>query len=296
MLKCGRSRRRLRYSENVEHLPAVIGPKACGLVTYPPGATFGPRQMRDFEFVWMIEGDAQYEVGRRNYSAPAGSMVLCRPGAVDGFVWDVAGRTRHAFAHFDITSVPPHWPGSSAWPYVRVLPDEDILRPMLRHILAWSEHGDRGHLSLSLAHLLSAYVTGNTTLRPIERPPRSAPVELALGFLYSRLSDRPDAPISLGELASEACVTPEHLCRLFAAEVGHSPSETVRLARLDGAANLIWRSNYSLAEIAALCGFTDGFHLSRRFKSAFGRSPSEVRRSIKAGSTPPLPRLLDQAR
>ena len=74
--------------------------------------------------------------------------------------------------------------------------------------------------------------------------------------------------------------------------MGRSPAETVRLARLDRAAILLARSNYTVGEVAALYGFASPFHFSRAFKDAYGLPPTEVRRRILAGETPPLPRLL----
>jgi transcriptional regulator GlxA family with amidase domain len=62
----------------------------------------------------------------------------------------------------------------------------------------------------------------------------------------------------------------------------------VRLARLDRAATLLARSNYSVAEIARMCGFGDAFHFSRRFKAAYGQSPLQMRRALQNGATPPL--------
>lgn len=36
-----------------------------GVAVYPPGATFGPRQLEDFEFVWLLQGTAEwrYDLG-----------------------------------------------------------------------------------------------------------------------------------------------------------------------------------------------------------------------------------------
>lgn len=31
----------------------------AGIAAYPPGATFGPRLHYDFEFLWVMEGDAR---------------------------------------------------------------------------------------------------------------------------------------------------------------------------------------------------------------------------------------------
>jgi transcriptional regulator GlxA family with amidase domain len=50
--------------------------------------------------------------------------------------------------------------------------------------------------------------------------------------------------------------------------------ERVRLAR---AATLLARSNLSVTEVGAACGFTDPLHFSRRFSAAYGRSPRAYR-------------------
>ena len=53
--------------------------------------------------------------------------------------------------------------------------------------------------------------------------------------------------VSLAELARAACVTPEHLCRVFKAAGQPSPVETVRLVRLDRAALAAMMDRYANA-------------------------------------------------
>jgi AraC family transcriptional regulator len=117
-------------------------------------------------------------------------------------------------------------------------------------------------------------------------------VTRAWNFIRQRIEERPNVAIDLKHLARVACVTPEHLCRLFKATLGHSPVETVRLARLDRAAVFLARSNYAVGEIAEMCGFASQFHFSRRFKQAYGKSPRQLRTDIQNGAAPPLPRLI----
>jgi hypothetical protein len=54
-----------------------------GCATYPPGATYGPRRLLDWEFVWLLEGNATYLRAARGIEtespAPQGTLVLCRP-------------------------------------------------------------------------------------------------------------------------------------------------------------------------------------------------------------------------
>ncbi|MGH7142877.1 MAG: helix-turn-helix transcriptional regulator [Planctomycetota bacterium] len=333
-------------------------PTGRGVAIYPPGATFGPRQMRDYEFVWLMEGDAEYRWGATTVAAPEGSIVLCRPsveGASDEFRWDPVKSTRHAYFHFDVLSLPPDWPPPTQWPLVRPAVEGDVLRPLFRHLLTWVKgpdatapgatlptpviavapatvsapaggsagasvggntggavgsgaagdatvaapealwqiaHRDEMLCRLTMMHMLTAFVSGDVAAQ--EAPPERLPeaVERTLKFIQERMDADAARPIDLPELAGAAFVTPEHLCRVFKAATGRTPVETVRLARLDRAVVLLSRSNYSVGEIAHLCGFASPFHFSRRFKEAFGLPPKAVRKQIEAGQIPPLPRLL----
>lgn len=248
--------------------------------------------MRDYEFVWIIEGDAQYQRGEQTVAAPAGSIILCRPGETDFFRWDPERSTRHGFFHFDVRQVPDSWPTSDSWPLVRLPPEGDILRPMFRHLLTWSATGDPELCQLTMKHMLTAFVLGQIETRELPREALPKAVEQALAYVEKEFAVDPAAPITLDDLATSARVTPEHLCRLFSASTGKSPAETVRLARLDRAALLLARSNFSVNEIATMCGFSSPFHFSRRFKEAFGQSPRALRQSVREGGAPPVPRLL----
>jgi AraC family transcriptional regulator len=268
-------------------------PTAASVASYPPGATFGPRAMRDFEFVWLIEGNAEYRWDDQTVPAPEGSIVLCRPGGTDAFRWDTRRRTRHAFFHFDIRATPRDWPPADCWPLVRVPSEGDLLRPLFRWLLTWlGRPGADTVLSrLSVEYMVRAYVLGQIETCELPSEPLPEPVERTMRHIHMVLEDDPSAPIAFGDLADAACVTGAHLCRLFKRTTGRTPAETVRLARLDRAAALVARSNYSVRQIAEICGFATPFHFSRLFKRAYGASPAHLRELVEAGQTPPVPRL-----
>ncbi len=313
-------------------------PSSHGVATYPAGASFGPRLMRDWEFVWIVEGDAVYRreaiapakntaarasAAAQEVLAPAGSIVLCRPAAIDSFTWDANCRTRHAFFHFRVHSLPISWPDCALWPLVRTPIEGDLLRPLFRHVLARAEahsgnthsgnthsgnthsgntHSGNTHSGnksaalegrLGVAHLLASFVSGHTQSADVPHQAWPDIVERVWRAIHERPQDSPS--MTLPELGAIACATPEHLCRVFKAATGWSPMEAQRLARLDRAATLLFRSNYGVAEIALLCGFTNAFHFSRRFKEAYGQSPRDLRNAVREGQTPPVPRLLQQS-
>ncbi len=265
-------------------------PVSADVATYLPGATFGPRRMRDWEFVWMIEGDAQYRWNSVEVEAPEGSIVLCRPNGVDHFQWDKNRRTRHAFFHFDILSIPASWPPVVSWPFVRKPRDGDILRALFRYLLTPGRKQE-APWRIAVTQMLAAFVHGEYDSGDVPRESLPAPVDAALRHIQRRLDGDPASHISLAELARAAKVTPEHLCRLFRTTTGLSPAATVRMARLDRAVVLLARSNHLIGEIAEMCGFGSQFHFSRRFTQAFGCSPTTMRKRINAGETPPLPLL-----
>lgn len=274
-------------------------PTQAGLVTYPPGATFGPRASGDFELVWIIEGQVEYRRDQAAHPCPAESIVLCIPGHTDFFRWDPRRSTRHAYLHFDLQ--PGHTLGDpEGWPVVRPCEGDEVIRPLFRHLLANGSPHDRPRrtpaeqqlVTAALQTLLYAFVLGRTQAAALPAATHPPAVERALAELRRRLALDPARRVKLHDLASAADVTPEHLCRLFRRHTGRTPAETVRLARLDRAAVLLCRSNYTVGEIAGLCGFASQFHFSRAFKAAYGTTPTHLRERVLRGETPPVPRLL----
>ncbi len=264
------------------------------VATYPAGATFGERHSRDYEFVWMIEGDAVYTAGGDSHDAPQGSILLCKSGAIDSFVWDTRRRTRHGWFHFDILGdTPAQWNAPHTWRTVRAGLAETHLLPTLFRRLIGSDPTSVASRLLA-ASLLAAFVLGDdATTGGVESAAYPDAVARAMAFITSRLEDAPAHPLPLTAIANAACVSPEHLCRLFTTHTKHTPAETVRLLRLDRAALLLFRTNFSVGEIASLCGFASPFHFSRRFKEAFGQAPSDLRREVRDGrGTVPLTRLV----
>lgn len=278
-------------------------PSSHGVATYPAGASFGPRAMRDWEFVWIVEGDAVYrreeKAASRETKAPAGSIVLCRPHATDSFQWDEKRRTRHAFFHFRVHALPAFWPDAALWPLVRTPPEGDILRPLFRHVLARAGANNKDKSAalesrLGVAHLLASFVSGHTRSADVPHQAWPDAVERVWRAIHEQ-DEEARAPLSLSQLGQIACATPEHLCRVFKSSTGWTPIQAQRLARLDRAATMLVRSNYGIAEIALLCGFANAFHFSRRFKEAFGQSPRDLRQAVREGQTPPVPRLLQHS-
>lgn len=119
---------------------------------------------------------------------------------------------------------------------------------------------------------------------PLARQPfgKAALCERAKAWLRDHARD----PSTTATLAAAALgVSPRYLQEAFQA-AGHRPSGWLWDYRLDLARQDLENPAYvhqSVTEIAFRAGFSDAAHFSRRFRSAFGCRPSDVRAGLQRG-------------
>ena len=124
---------------------------------------------------------------------------------------------------------------------------------------------------------------------------RAYSVERALEAIRDAVYQTKPGRLSLADLAGNAHVTPEHLCRLFRKHLALGPLECLRLARLQFAATLLSRSNMAVKEVADASGFVSPYHFSRAFQQTYGVPPRDYRAALLAGKPVkqnPIVRLL----
>ncbi|MGF1633064.1 MAG: helix-turn-helix domain-containing protein [Phycisphaerae bacterium] len=271
--------------------PFISSFRYMAVADYPPGSTFGPRHLQDFEFVWMVAGDAVYLRDGESFPAPEGSIVLCQPDTVDGFRWDPARRSRHFCFHFDLVRAPAGFAPARRWPVVRHADSTEVLPALFRHMSVLRLGADDVLLRTAGAHALMLFVTGTPVQAGSPAGAYPDPVRAALEALHDRLAVDPAAPLTPADLADAAAVSERHLARLMRRQTGHTPAETIRLARLDLAARLVTGTDLPMSQVASMCGFSQQFHFSEAFKRSYGTPPLRLRQQVRAGLTPPLPRL-----
>ncbi len=267
-----------------------------GIAHYPPGTSFGPRRLGDYEFVWITDGQVEWTPRPGvTIPAPAGTVVLGQPGMVDAFRWDPKRQTRHGFFHFLVHDEHSVLPPLTEWPLSRELPDQDILRPLFHHLgwlLARGEPVAREQAQGVMRQILTAYLTGFTATAVGDDSEEHPVIRQVFEHICEVWSDQDLAPITLGDLARAAGISKVHLTRVFQARFGMPPVEAVRLIRLDRAASLLSRTDLPVQEISRLTGFVNPFHFSRSFAATYACSPREYRRRVVAGEVTPAPPLV----
>ncbi len=93
-------------------------------------------------------------------------------------------------------------------------------------------------------------------------------------------------PLSLDQLAREACVSRFHFGRLFKERVGVTPHHYLVKIRLDAAASLLRDTDTGILEIALACGYGSAAHFTAAFQKHFSQPPSLYRRNLRGGHLP----------
>ncbi|WP_233870652.1 AraC family transcriptional regulator [Paraburkholderia adhaesiva] len=114
---------------------------------------------------------------------------------------------------------------------------------------------------------------------PKERPGMLAPWQLRRA--RDAMASQIDADVSLKTLASESGLSVSHFIRAFKASTGDPPHRWMLRHRVERSKALLRRTEMSVAEVAASCGFADQSHFTRVFKSFVGVSPAAWKRSIR---------------
>ena len=109
----------------------------------------------------------------------------------------------------------------------------------------------------------------------------SRPVEQIRGLIFKNYSY---TDFELDEAIRQLPFHYDYLRKLFKKEMGVTPLEymtNLRMKKAEMMLTAMWGSDYSMTEIAKLCGFDDALYFSRGFKKHFGCSPTAFAKSAK---------------
>lgn len=90
-----------------------------------------------------------------------------------------------------------------------------------------------------------------------------------------------DSRLSVAGMASELRIGVRQLERVFRAELGMSPAAYARQLRLRHAHQLLLETGRPVSDVASEAGFADAAHFTRRYRSAYGITPTQARKATR---------------
>ena len=99
-------------------------------------------------------------------------------------------------------------------------------------------------------------------------------LERVMAFIEQNIGN---SNVSIGDMAAAAATSRSGLQRKLKQAMGITPQDLMHEARIKHAAQLLRKTDKTIAEVAYACGFTDPKYFSRCFKKSIGQSPTEYK-------------------
>jgi len=235
----------------------------------PQGFTF-TKDAQDYHIVAIIlGGSAKYRMNKRSFSVHKGDVVFFRRGihhtakVVSAEQWEhiaIAFRTDG-----DMDAFPPDG--------VLKVSHGNRLKELFRQAYSvWSGCGigykiqTKGIIHQILFSLMQENVTRligtNTALQAMKA---------ASDYVEQNYRNK----ITVEELAALSGYSPSHFARVFTRIYDTSPIQYVNQIRIMHAKNLLRTGQYTMAQIAQECGFSNVYYFSRCFKQVTGTTPGK---------------------
>ncbi len=221
---------------------------------------------------------AAHRAGARVASLCTGAFVLAAAGLLDG---------RRATTHWAHTA-------ALAARYPRVEVDPDVLYVDNGTVLTSAGKAAAMDLCLHLVRLDRGSAVANAVARRLVVPPHRAggqaqfvasPVpareDHPLADLLPWAIDRLDRPLTVGDLARQASMSPRNLGRRFRSVTGTTPLQWLLTQRIRRAQELLETTDDSVEAIAAATGMGTGTTLRRHFNRTVGVPPDTYRRTFR---------------
>ena len=179
----------------------------------------------------------------------------------------------HFFTHFTLG-----FPYDDVKPGVYSLELTDERKQYLKSIL---ESLLAGSTNFSLKESLGIY---NLVLSSVDSLPKSVwlskKVDHRIIDTLEYMERNTQNRMTSETLADRLFLSPSAFSRLFKKNTGKSPSKYLTQIRIDKACNLLLYTDTSIDTIAAQCGFTDRYHLTKVFSKVKNTTPAAFRKKV----------------
>ena len=158
-------------------------------------------------------------------------------------------------------------------PFSIAIRDPEPMRKLFRDAAKeWKAHADTRDLSAmsALYEIVRLMIKENEReYHPSGHTVLLAPAMQAIETRFSENS------LSVAELSEMCGVSEVYFRRIFSEIYGMSPKEYLIRMRISYAKSLLLSGQFSVAEIATLCGYSEPCHFSREFSKRVGLSPNQ---------------------
>ncbi|MFB9328193.1 helix-turn-helix domain-containing protein [Paenibacillus aurantiacus] len=266
-------------------------------VPEPSAGTLFPPHWHEacMEMIYVTEGTAEFRIGGQQYIVMPGDLVFIAEGTIhSGYLTDgipqyytiLLDRSRMVYADTGNLAYSALLTGRLDLPVILRSgdPHYESLTSVVATVIHEFTHRELGfeHAAKSQLHLLLAYLarfysasSAPSAHGQIAASRRIERIKSVIEHVERHYSE----PITVGQAAEIAAMSPYHFCRVFKEAVGRTFNEYVQLFRIAKAETLIRDTDLPITLIADRCGFGSVHYFDELFKRYRGLTPSQVRKN-----------------
>ena len=259
-----------------ENVSLSVSHLSIGQAHYPPGGTFGPRNMRYWSLITVRKGHIKFVVDGKSYSAGTRTAFLSHPNTTEFYECSRGGETEHTWVRFQLNGVTEDQI-SHFLSLPRPIPLSEEFHASTLALLHFSGGEHMRHKEQAQAMALALFwryiAEAERVKQGKQAPPAVLAVNLAQEYIHTHLYD----PLTVADIAVGAAISPSQLTRLFRSKLNMTPMAYVWQVRTQRGIELLQNTGLSIGLIAHQCGFKSQAHFTRRIKKYSGYAPGEIR-------------------
>ncbi|EFM22902.1 AraC family transcriptional regulator [Selenomonas sp. oral taxon 149] len=249
----------------------------------------------EYEIVYVLHGGLTLSLNEDTVQACAGDIIFIRDGIVHGGA-PLDQETVYECIVFDMKKL-LHGSQCTGERVSKILEHELLINkyipgethdvPQMIAALFTAMKGAREGYELIVTGMLYSFI-GAVLQHGLCHAPNAALREssrrrvMQLKKTFQLIDDAYDQPLTLGDLAAAAGLTPNYFCRFFQKITNRSPIDYLNHYRIEAACIRLARSGESITEIALATGFNDISYFIKTFRKYKGISPLKYQKANSA--------------
>ncbi len=253
----------------------------------------------EVEFLWVVEGEATFQIGMADYELKAGEAIFVPGGEVHGgFSSDGSACSYRAMVfHLDwlgdgldnISSlfieplkngeaeIPLYYDGSTMW-------GRRVLVRLARMLRIYESEALARELRIKaeLYSLIGDLIENGQWRHAVSNSSMSSYTIARLKAAVTYMEKNFSQPLTVPDLAEVAGMSIGHFSRVFKTVMRKSPMDYLNRYRIKQAAQLLQNTDWSIAEVAMETGLTNFSYFSKKFSGIHACTPSQFRKKFRS--------------
>lgn len=252
---------------------------SCGiyrLLTRPSMSTVRSRGRKDYQLLYIASGRAFFTIDGQSVEAPAGTMMLYRPGISQYYIYYLEDKPEVCWIHFTGTKA-ESLTDRAGFPKNGMLSTgvSSEYHALFSHIIQELQVPRacmEDFIALDLQQIFFQII------RDIQEPRASHQIRHEIQSAVHYFNEHVSESISIENYAASQHLSTCWFIRSFRKYIGMPPMQYLTSLRIQKAKKFLIDTDYPIAEISTLVGYENPLYFSHLFHRMTGYSPSEYRK------------------